>query len=386
MNDSVDKSYDYAILGFGAAGIHLVLALINDPYYKLKKILIIDQEIKNSNDRTWCFWDKKHVESPYSLQKTWDYISVQSNRNKLQLDISPYSYRMVRSKSFYEYARQKIADFPNIDFVQESVVKTEESDNEVVISCTKSRFISQFVFSSIVHKDLQLDDHPTLFQHFGGWFIRTNRHTFNTSIPEFMNFDIAQDNETRFTYELPYSDKEALIEYTIFSKNIRQQEFYDDFLDDYIKNKLKIDEFEIIEKEYGVIPMTSYPFQTHNSKRILHIGTAGGWTKSSTGYTFYLSKKYAGQLSSFLKNNDDMREFSIGGRHAFLDKILLQVLTDYNSLGHTIFYQMFKKNPVHRIFRFLNNESSLIDDFLIIFNTKYPFLFIKSFLKTILKK
>ena len=58
----------------------------------------------------------------------------------------------------------------------------------------------------------------------------------------------------------------------------------------YIKS-LKIDKYKIIENEFGVIPMTCYPFERKNTSKILNIGTSGGWTKPSSGYTFKFIEK-----------------------------------------------------------------------------------------------
>ena len=44
------------------------------------------------------------------------------------------------------------------------------------------------------------------------------------------------------------------------------------------------------------------------------------------------------------------------------DSVLLRVLQDQKLDGATIFTAIFSKNPPDRVFRFLNNESSLIDD------------------------
>ena len=57
-------------------------------------------------------------------------------------------------------------------------------------------------------------------QHFIGWFIKTKKNIFNDEKITFMDFDIDQKNNTRFMYILPYKKNDALIEYTLFSKNI----------------------------------------------------------------------------------------------------------------------------------------------------------------------
>ena len=49
------------------------LALIdpNDPFFANKSILLIEKEHKNSNDRTWCFWEKGKGELDHIVSKSW---------------------------------------------------------------------------------------------------------------------------------------------------------------------------------------------------------------------------------------------------------------------------------------------------------------------------
>ena len=49
--------YDYIIIGAGAAGLMLANAIANDSYFQDKTVLLLDKDPKNSNDRTWCFWE-----------------------------------------------------------------------------------------------------------------------------------------------------------------------------------------------------------------------------------------------------------------------------------------------------------------------------------------
>ena len=93
-----------------------------------------------------------------------------------------------------------------------------------------------------------------------GWTIETEESVFNEKKATIMDFSIDQKDETRFFYILPLSDKKALIEFTVFSKDLLEKDEYKLELIKYIKS-LKIDKYKIIEDEFGVIPMTCYPFE-----------------------------------------------------------------------------------------------------------------------------
>ena len=49
--------FDFIICGGGASGLLLLKALREDPYFNTQSILVVEKELKNTNDRTWCYWE-----------------------------------------------------------------------------------------------------------------------------------------------------------------------------------------------------------------------------------------------------------------------------------------------------------------------------------------
>ena len=97
-----------------------------------------------------------------------------------------------------------------------------------------------------------------------------------------MDYRIRDKNHTAFTYVLPFKKNEALIEHTYFSKDMCDREVYEEYIREYLSKYYNTTNYKIIKSEYGVIPMTSYPFYKESTKNITKIGTAGGWVKPST--------------------------------------------------------------------------------------------------------
>ena len=225
--------------------------------------------------------------------------------------------------------------------------------------------------------------YPVLQQHFVGWFVKTKTDCFDDSIATFMDFNIPQNGNTRFMYVLPIDKNIALFEYTLFSKDLLEHSDYEEAIKDYLKEK-KITDFEILEKENGAIPMTSFKFEELNSYNILNIGTAGGWTKASTGYAFYNTSKKTKDLVSYLKNEDDLSVFAKRTKYWFYDLNLLDVLAKNNEKGSLLFASIFKKVNVKTILKFLGEESSLKEDLKIITSVS-PIPFILSIVKRFFK-
>jgi lycopene beta-cyclase len=230
-----------------------------------------------------------------------------------------------------------------------------------------AQYEASCVFNSII--DLKAEaaasTHPWIHQHFVGWFIRTKEPMFDESRFTMMDFRIPQHDNTRFMYVLPTSKHEALFEYTLFSGNLLARGEYEEGIRDYL-NQAGIREYEIVEQEAGIIPMTTHPFHSKNTAHVLHIGSAGGWTKASTGYTFYLSGKLATRLCAHLKKGTSLTSFHRKTRFAFYDAVVLDVLQRRNEVGAAFFTSVYKHNPIDRVFRFLNEESSLKEELQII--------------------
>lgn len=357
-------NFDYIIIGAGAAGLMLADAFGKDEHFKNKSILLLDKDAKNSNNRTWCFWEKNAGHFDEILHKEWAQISFAGKQINKTYPIAPYSYKMIRGIDFYTTFLKRIAQYKNITFLQEEVINLEYSSNEVIITTPLQSFKAKTVFNSIYNpkEPLKQIKYPVLQQHFIGWFIQTEEAVFDDATATFMDFSIPQKGNTRFMYVLPTSKKEALIEYTLFSDKLLEKHEYETAIKSYITNNLGIENYKIIEKEHGSIPMTSYNFADKNRNNLIYIGTAGGWTKASTGYTFNKTSKKVNLLIEHIKQGKPLSSFSKRDKFWFYDLLLLDILYKNNEKGQSIFEALFKNRKPQLIFKFLDEETSLWED------------------------
>lgn len=375
------SKYDYIILGAGASGLLLAYRMSQDAFFDDKSILIIDKTKDKGNDRTWCFWEDGNGEWDDLLTKTWDSIFFGSDMFSKTIDISPFKYKMIRSESFYQSLWKQIDSKPNFDYLEDTVDTFFEEERGVQVINQNSTYFCSKLFNSLPNPEAYKSQqkYPLIHQHFVGWFVKTKDDTFDDSTATFMDFTVPQNGNTRFMYVLPVDKKTALFEYTLFSKELLEYADYESAIKYYLNNK-KIFEYKIIEKERGNIPMTSFKFQELNSKHILNIGTAGGWTKASTGYTFRNTSKKTKALVTFLKKESDLSKFYKKTKFSFYDLIFLDVLAHHNDEGSALFSSLFKKVNVKTIFRFLDEESTLREDLKIILAVP-PKRFIQAFFK-----
>ncbi|KQO29692.1 lycopene cyclase [Flavobacterium sp. Leaf82] len=388
MNSSQIKHFNYIFTGTGLSALMTVYKMVLSGKFSNKSILLLDQDSKKINDRTWCFWAEEQTLWNSIISKKWDFALFANEDFKRDLDLKPYQYNQIRGLDFYNFVFDELSKHSNVTFLSEKVTDINELETHVFVGTEANRYTCDYLFNSIYTKAFALSQtkYPVLQQHFVGWFVKTEVEVFNPKKATFMDFSIEQKGNTRFMYVLPTSKTQALVEYTLFSENLLPKEEYENEIQIYLKN-LRIDQYEIVEKEQGSIPMTSYPFWKKNTKRVLNIGTAGGWTKASTGYTFRNSDKKSAELVRFLQNDSStltMTGFHKKSRFWFYDLLLLDILYRHNELGSTIFSSMFKKGNPALIFKFLDEETSLAQDLQVILKCpKIPF--IKALFRVIFK-
>ena len=167
-----------------------------------------------------------------------------------------------------------------------------------------------------------------------------------------------------FFYTLPFSKNTALIETTWLS-NLEDQSLmdYDLQLENYIENNLGIKNYKINFIEKGAIPLF-YPGFKSDDKTI-NIGSAGGMTRLSTGYTFLNIQEHSKYIVKNIDKVEKMKAYSIGRKYQFLDKIFLEVLENHPEKMPKIFFNMFKASSNTAI-KFLSNKSNIFEDINII--------------------
>ena len=340
------KEFDYIIIGGGCAGLSLAYELDLHSKLKDKTLAIVEHRDEYKRDKTWSFWKV----SPHNFEdctiKSWDNFTINIPSHLKHVDCKNMPYQTIDSGLFYQKIIDKIKQNNNIYFFKNiNEVNTENS----------------FIFNSVGDK---IDNKSSLWQHFSGIEIETSKDFFDEKIFNLMDFDCDQKNSVHFFYTLPFSKTKALIETTWISDlNNTSLNDYDIQLKDYIEDILKIKNYKINYKETGAIPL----FHPNNIKRLnqIEIGTAGGMTRLSTGYTFLNIQEQSKYIRKNIENIKDTKIFSIERKYEFLDNIFLKVLKKNPERMAQIFYKMFNSSP-NTVINFLSNKSNILEDISII--------------------
>ena len=375
------QQLDFIILGGGASGLQLAYRLSNHTAFANASILILESNNHKGNDRTWCYWETGDGEWDDLLQNQWNKVQFKSKNVDKTIDLGSASYKMLRSKPYYERLLQSLAKNKSIQIEYARCTGFVDEGTHVIVNTDKQTFQCSTLFNSVFDWSVlrKQNRYPVLQQHFLGWYIKTPRPLFDTETAVFMDFTVPQLQETRFMYVLPYTQTEALIEYTLFSKELLDKSEYEDAIRDYLQDK-NITDYQLIEVEQGSIPMCSYPFWENNSKNVHFIGSAGGWTKASTGFTFKNISRKTTDLVNHIAAKKPLSHFAKKNRFWWYDLLFLDILAKYNHRGASLFSGMFRNNSPKQIFQFLDEQSHFLQELMIM--RSFPtLLFVKQFFK-----
>ena len=351
------KEFDYVIIGGGCAGLSLAYELEINGRLKDKTLAIIETRKEYKRDKTWSFWKVFDHNFDDCVIKSWNNFTINTSESSHELSNNKYPYQSIDSGKFYKKISSKLNTNSNVSFHKN--LNEINSENSII-------------FNSVFEKKL---DKSELWQHFQGVEIETPKKIFDEEIINLMDFNCDQRNNVHFFYTLPFSKNKALIETTWLS-DLEDQSLmdYDLQIENYIKNNLGIKNYKINFTEKGAIPLFYASLGSDN--KVINIGSVGGMTRLSTGYTFLNIQEHSRYIVKNIDKIDEVKVFNLGKKYQFLDKVFLKVLEKHPEKMPKIFFNMFKTSS-NTIIKFLSNKSNLIEDINII--SKMPkLIFLKS--------
>jgi len=370
----MSDSYDYIIAGGGCAGMSLAYYLLKDEYFREKRILLIEKDSYQKQDKTWCYWSQETPIFKSAGKVSWNQFALKNGSEQVESSISPYRYFHINSLDFHQEIRALIVAADNISYVQASVGSIEEERDKVIVHTDMGSYESDYVFSSLPEKSKrEPQKYHYLKQHFLGWEISCEQEVFDKDMAHLMDFDHT-GSANSFFYVLPFSSQKALVEFTVFSEELLSEEAYESQLKAYIEKKLGIKDYKISYREKGIIPMHNQrlsPFR--KGKREVLIGTAGGCSKASTGYTFSRIQEQAQAiLGSLKKSGSPIYQEKKKGRFDFYDTLLLNIIKYRPDTLPHIFLALFKRNPSEKVLKFLDEKTNLREEALLFLRLPWP--------------
>ena len=408
---------DVAIVGSGGAGSSLLLALDREltrrraagAAVESPSLVVVDPVHRAADDRTWCVWDDGVNALESCVHRAWHRVAVETvDGRRVTLELGRSRYVMVRSSAVYaaaDLAAQRLGAERRTVAVQ-----SIEQDGEAArLSLADGGAVrARWVFDSRPTAP-ERPARTAWWQHFRGWVVQFDEIAgepgpLTPELPMLMDFSVPQSpRSVSFGYVLPDDAHRGLVEYTVFSRDrwIDPSKTGDADADDgdndgggdgdgvsgdggrpgaqagggaggarydaelraYLDRRWPGRGYRVVEVEDGAIPMSDAYYPQQVGRRILRLGTAGGSTRPSTGYTFAtLQRQVAVVAKRLIDGVDPVPPQPHSARHTWMDAVLLRALDEGLVDGAQLFSTMLTANPPARVVDFLDGRSSLAED------------------------
>lgn len=367
---------DVAVVGAGGAGLSVLVHLARlaalragaGAPARVPTVALVDPVVRAGTDRTWCFWDdgRSHVED--AVHRQWRHVQVVGPDGAARVhDLDPLRYVMVRSADFYALAARAEADLgavrvvAGVDGVDDprgaAAATVRTSDGRAV----RARWVLDSRPAAPVRRA-----NTAWLQHFRGWTVDLGADLLDPAVPVLMDFTTPQpDRAVSFAYVLPLDRRRGLVEYTEFSRARLPDAAYDAALRAYLARRFGAAgrAARVEEVEDGTIPMTDAVLARRAGPRTVRLGTAGGATRPSTGYTFAAMQRQAVAVAgALLDGRDPLPPRPYPRRHLWMDAVLLRALDRGHARGADLLAGLFRSNRAGDVLRFLDGGTSTVED------------------------
>ena len=362
---SSSHTYDYLIAGGGCAGLSLAAEVVRtankDDNFSL---LLVDREEKKDDDRTWCLWTDRETPWIDIASHQWDSAIFHYRTHTLRRTLSPYRYYCIRSIDYYRAVRHIIDNDARVHCIYGNIHTIEQCADEARLITDDDEYRARWLFDSTFEPRSfinALDPRTLLLQHFLGVEITAPQPIFDPHSVALFDFRHTDPTCMQFFYLLPFSRTRALIELTEFSDMPRDPEYYRARIAHFMRHQYSLTDYHQHREEFGIIPMSATRLPRQPSPNILNIGTKGGCVKGSTGYAFRRIQQDTRHVVASLRAHN--HPFAIPAprqRYYTIDGMLINVIKRHPHNAQRLFFALFVRNPIRRIFRLLDEQISLI--------------------------
>lgn len=365
---NTEPQYDFIFAGKGASAALVLIELERRNLLLSKNILVVDPNIDSTHNKNFCFWTEENGELKKKLhpfiEHTWSKIQLNNGKEEL---LNPTSYNHIHNSIVIEKANDILVKY-NAQIMIEPVLETGTDNLGNFATIGGEKIYGKYIFDSRTPALIKAEwNQTTLFQSFIGWIVEFPTEKLDAESFRMMDFNIEQNNFTQFVYVLPFSTNSALIEVTRFGKEIITTTEAESILEDYIQNQFGT--YKKTGTEQGCIPMSNASLDRVDSRNIINLGARNYCLKPSTGYAFKNMFSQAIEISDRIQagqttiSTNRTHQEATKGRFAFYDALLLIILRLWPNYGRVIFTQLFSKVETKLILKFLDEKTTILEDF-----------------------
>jgi lycopene beta-cyclase len=176
-----------------------------------------------------------------------------------------------------------------------------------------------------------------------------------------MDFRGREPGTVSFCYVLPTTERHALVEIAAF------QWIHDGLnlphaLADYLRHVSGVAAWTITRTEAGSLPLVRPP-SSARVRHVIPIGVRGGMLKPSTGFAVERIQRHSAALVRSLDRYGHPHAIDARHRrHAWLDRVFLDVLQRDPDVVEDVMARLFSRNSAPAVLGFLDEDSSRVQE------------------------
>ena len=355
--------YDLIVAGAGLGGLSFLWHLL-EAGIGARRVLVLDRRLDVRGDRTWCFWGDDKADFSSTANTSWRLAVLAFEDETLTKEMLEHRYYCISSDAFRAKVLSRINACENITVIESNIREIGEDESGPYVVNDQGRWEADWVLQSVRlgASDASRDVRYPVRQHFGGLEIQTETPVFDPQRFTMMDFRVEQQGGVSFVYILPFAPDRALVEHTVFSANTLSPGEHYALTEAYVQERLGV-QYDIKRREFGDLPMDDRAPDQQSSTHVFNVGIVGGHIKPSTGYTFArVQRRTRAMAVAFAATGRLNRIPDASLRFTFYDRLLLRLLHDKPEVGLTVFQALFQRNSVDRVFRFLDERTTLHEE------------------------
>jgi lycopene beta-cyclase len=354
-----DLEYDAVIAGGGLSGLSLA-AHLGAGGWRHRRVLVVDDPAARPAAVSWGFWSERPGLLADAVSRSYDRMRVRAAGTERTIPLGRYRYRVVRRPDLARVVRWMLHRCRGFQIRSGRVEQVRDGPDAAETTVDGEVLRSRWAFDSVSR---ETDAGPVDARlAFTGLEVACDRAHFDPRVPTLFDFRPSATGNARFIYVVPEDPCRALVELTEFVPRRGKPLPASDReagVAEYLRDVLHCDRYRVLRRESAVIPLRSHA-RDRGGQRVVAIGARAGLIKASTGFAYQrIQRDSAAIAASLVRYGHPFGGARPHRRHGLLDAVLLEVLDRYPPRLEQVFARLFAANPVERVLRFLDEDTTV---------------------------